>query len=182
MAMKHIILSLLFCLSVLSCSNSGKTGVNQEEIDSSLYLNKDIKIGDSISTLLKKNLVTPDIEYSSEFHLVNKNYCGIEFDEVDVYDSDTVRCLTYKYTPQNLEKAKEKYDQITSLFYKEIGNAAIDTSFIEKEDGLPKIIRYHETTWIKDKKKFFVSFMTHDWLFDDDSYFLLLIIQRDESK
>ena len=81
-----------------------------------------------------------------------------------------------------MEKAKEKYDQITSLFYKEIGNAAIDTSYIEKEDGLPEKIRCHETTWVKDKKKYFVCFITHDWLFGDDSYFLMLLIERDDKK
>ena len=180
--MKNIILLLIALFSVLSCSQTGKTELNQDEIDSSLYLNEDIKIGDSISTLLKKNIILSDIKYSSTYHLVDHSYYDINFDEADVCDDDTVRCLVYKYTPQNLADAKEKYNQITSYFYRKVGTASIDTSYSEKEEGIPKTLRYHDTTWIKDNKKFFVSFMTHDWLFDNDSYFLMLLIERDDKK
>lgn len=180
MTIRNIIVSLIAYLSILSCSNVGKTGINQAEIDSSLYLNKDIKIGDSISILLNNYLVIADIEYSSTYHLVNKSYYGIDFDEVDVYDSDTVRCLLYKYTPRSLENAKEKYSQITSYFYKQIGTASKDTSYTEKEEGLPVIFRHHETTWNKDNKKYLVSFVTHDWLFDNDSYYLTMLIEWDD--
>lgn len=178
--MRNILFVLIACLSVLSCNNTRKTEVNQDELDSSLYLNEDIKIGDSISILLKKNIISSDMEYSSTYHLVDNSYYGIKFDEADVCDNDTVRCIVYKYTPRNLADAKEKYNQITSYFYKKVGTASIDTSYSEKEERLPKTLRYHDTTWIKDNKKYFVSFMTHDWLFDNDSYFLMLLIERDD--
>ena len=53
---------------------------------------------------------------------------------------------------------------------------------LKKKMVSQKKIRCHETTWVKDKKKYFVCFITHDWLFGDDSYFLMLLIERDDKK
>lgn len=74
---------LISAIALSSCSN-GKTEAARAAVDSSLYITKDIKLYDSIDTLLKKGFISPSVTGASKYVGNDKNYKGTPFEEVDI--------------------------------------------------------------------------------------------------
>ncbi len=58
------------------------------EYDSTLYLNKNIKLGDTIKILIANGIMTPDINIKSSYNLIDKNYAGVKFYEAKILTKD----------------------------------------------------------------------------------------------
>lgn len=72
------VILLVLTLS-LSCSgNSTKSG--KSSVDSSLYFNDKIKLGDTAINLVKSGILTPDIETSALYHLTSNSFAGVNFE------------------------------------------------------------------------------------------------------
>nr|DAH81174.1 MAG TPA: protein of unknown function (DUF4969) [Caudoviricetes sp.] len=69
---------LLVLTFSFSCSgNSTKSG--KSSVDSSLYFNDKIKLGDTAINLVKSGILTPDIETSVLYHLTSNSFAGVNF-------------------------------------------------------------------------------------------------------
>lgn len=69
---------LLVLTFSFSCSgNSTKSG--KSSVDSSLYFNDKIKLGDTAINLVKSGILTPDVETSVLYHLTSNSFAGVNF-------------------------------------------------------------------------------------------------------
>ena len=162
-------------IELFSCGNNTKK--KNPQIDSSLYLNAIIKVGDTAINLAAKGILVPNVEFDEEFGLSNKTLAGIEFENAKVFTNDKrVKCLNYiSKTYQDRKEFQKVSGQLFANLCKEYGKPTLDSSYIDKES--PDKTRCRDYKWETASKIVFVSQHKTEWSFlGDDSYSMYAIV------
>lgn len=162
-------------IELFSCGNNTKK--KNPQIDSSLYLNAIIKVGDTAINLAAKGILVPNVEFDEEFGLSNKTLAGIEFENAKVFTNDKrVKCLNYiSKTYQDKKEFQKVSGKLFANLCKEYGKPTLDSSYIDKEGPDKTLCRDYK--WETTSKIVFVSTHKTKWSFlGDDSYSMYAIV------
>lgn len=160
---------LLTLVVNVACGNRQN---GQTNVDSTLYLNDNIKYGDSISTLVRNGIAAPYAEKPEDYSIVDKSYMGVSFDEATAHIKDNkVSGISY-YSNSN-----DKPDSIRTAFAKlqkalvaKYGKWTSDTAYIESA-GNPRFQwHWHNYIWQKEKTTIKVRSRVVKWLLGDGAY------------
>ena len=164
-------------IELFSCGNNTKK--KNPQIDSSLYLNATIKVGDTATKLAAKGLLVPNVEFEEEFELSDKTLAGIEFENAKVFTNDKrVKCLNYiSKTYQDKKEFKKVSGKLFANLCKEYDKPTLDSSYIIDKENHPDKTLCRDYKWETTSKIVFVSTHKTEWSFlGDDSYSMYAIV------
>lgn len=131
--MRKIIGFICLCMMVTSCGKMFKSQCS--DVDSSLYLNKNIQYGDSAYNLVERGLATPDIKYSFFYNLRDVTLDGISFERAtaNLNDSNIVVQLEYSVFDDDEFVIKAKVDSLSTICFRKYGKPIKDSTYVEKD-------------------------------------------------
>lgn len=163
---------MIFVGIMLSCS-LGETSKTATEVDSSMYFNKDIKYGDSLSSLIAKGAVTPNIDSEHKPLLMDRSYLGVVFDEAYLFVmNDKAVGLWYCAKSSNKDSIQSKFNKLNTALYKSVGKPIQDSSYVDKDNRLPMKVVGRYYVWATKYQEITINPAVYDWLLDSDEYFL----------
>lgn len=171
--MKKVLLAVMSILLLASCGN--RAGKNISQIDSSLYLNDSIRLGDTAMNLVGKGWIVPDTEYECYFDLTNDKFGGVPFKTARATTKDG-RINGLSYISESF-KDKDAFQMVTSKVFvqlsKEYGKPTRDSSYIEKDDAGKHFC--HDYMWESKYRMVSVTIHKSEWaLFGGDNTYSML--------
>ena len=181
--MKKIQFSIIFLIAttLLSCTN--QTGKETAQIDSSLFLNDSIQIGDTAMNLVGKGWLVPDTKYEEYFDLTDKKFGGIIFETARATTKDG-RINGFSYISKSL-KNKDAFQAMTSKLFvalsKEYGKPTKDSSYVEKDDM--GVHHLHDYVWESKCRMVSVTIHRNEWTWfgGEDTYSILASVDIQDS-
>lgn len=176
------ILAITSATVALMSSCMAKTYRSTSQIDSSLYLNDKIQVGDTAMSLVGKGILVPDADNEEYFDLIDKTFAGVVFKDARAVSKDErIKCLSYiSKSYENKEDFLKDKNKIFVELFKEYGNPSKDSSYVEKDEAPDS----YNHTYIWESKTRVVSVTIcrnewPDWLTGRTTYtsFVLVAIQ-----
>lgn len=129
---KNIFCLFASSLLLLSCMGNSTSPLN-EEIDSSHYLNDYVQTEDSLSVLLKNNIVAKDVKSKKGYVLTNPYYAGIECEETKAHFwDDKLQYIMYTTKRTSSDEVQKQYNKFVSYLNAKYGNILKDSTYVEE--------------------------------------------------
>lgn len=178
-------LSFVFTLAFVGIySFSGcRTGCNTSQIDSSLYLNDSIQIGDTVINLIGKGWLVPDPEYKDMYNLTDKKLGDVSFEKARANVKDGI-VNGFSYI-SNSYRDKDEFQAFESKLFvslsKEYGKPTRDSSYVESEEDSKHFM--HDYVWENKHRTILVTINRSQWLLfgGDNMYSILAYVNIQDS-
>lgn len=150
-------ITLAICfLTVLACNSNNKIKQNNNnQIDSSLYITKDIKLNESLDTLYSKGIIALSINNGTKYTCTNKEYSSITFQEANINFSDTqsdsLMSISYA-TLLRFEDIQTIYDKLFKTILHKYQKPTRSRQFTHNNGGVST-----NAVWKKDKMVIMLS-------------------------
>ena len=147
--------------TLYSCTS--KTDRDTSQIDSCLYLNENIQVGDTAMSLVGKGILVPDADNEEYFDLMNKTFAGVVFDKARAVSKDErIKCLSYiGKSYENKEDFLKEKNKLFVELCKEYGKPSKDSSYVEKNEA-PDVYS-HDYTWVSKNRVVSVTICREEW-------------------
>lgn len=163
---KSLILCAFAIVSATATTQSSctsKTDKDTSQIDSCLYLNDNIQVGDTAMSLVGKGILVPDADNEEDFDLMNKTFAGVVFDKARAVSKDG-RINRLFYIGKSCENKEDFLKEKNKLFVelcKEYGKPSKDSSYVEKNEA-PDTYS-HDYTWESKNRVVSVTICRNEW-------------------
>ena len=140
-----------------------KTARSNLQIDSSLYLNDKIQLGDTAMSLVGKGVLVPDTDNEEYFDLTNKTFAGVIFDKARAVTKDErIKCLLYvSESYDNKDDFQKEKNKLFVYLCKEYGKPSKDSSYVEKDEAPDSYA--HDYTWERKTRIVSVTIRRNEW-------------------
>ena len=186
MNIKKVLLSVPLAVAVLtlSCKGNPPKVAETKTIDSSLYLNDKIQMGDTVLNLVKKGLAIPEVGYEGSYLLTDNTFAGIAFKcQAKIRHKDgRVNSLSYisdSYADQDAFQADlaKFFKYMSDRPYKmTVGSA-------EKDDQKLFKAKSQEYKWESPTKTVFFTTSKHEHApgWGGDTYSMIVLVALQDS-
>lgn len=156
-------LAIISATATMMSSCMAKTDRSTSQIDSSLYLNKKIQVGDTAMSLVGKGMLVPDADNEEYFDLMNKTFAGVIFkDARAVAKDERIKCLYYaSKSYDNKEDFLKEKNKLFVELCKEYGKPSKDSSYVEKNEAPDSY--NHKYTWESKNRIVDVWICRNEW-------------------
>lgn len=185
MNIKKVLLSVPLAVAVLtlSCKGNPAKVAETKTVDSSLYLNDKVQMGDTVLNLVKKGLAVPDVDIEGSYLLTDNTFAGIAFKcQAKIrHKSGRVNSLSYisdSYADKDAFQADlaKFFKYMSDRQYKMTVGAAADDEKIFKDKS-------QEYTWESPTRRVFLTTSKHEYApgWGGDTYSMLVFVDLQDS-
>lgn len=186
MNIKKVLLSVPLAVAVLTLSCKGYPSKDAETktIDSSLYLNEKIQMGDTVLNLVKKGWAVPEVGYEGSYMLTDNTFAGIAFKcQAKIRHKDgRVNSLSYisdSYTD------KDAFQADMAKFFKYMSDRPykMTVGAAEEDDEKTFIDKSQEYTWESPTRRVFLTTSKHEYApgWGGDTYSMIVLVALQDS-
>lgn len=186
--MKKVLISCILAITsataTMMSSCMAKTDRSTSQIDSSLYLNDKIQVGDTAMSLVGKGILVPDADNEEYFDLIDKTFAGVVFKDARAVSKDErIKCLYYaSKSYDNKEDFLKDKNKLFVELCKEYGKPAKDSSYVEKDEAQDSY--NHKYTW-ESKTRIVNVWIRRDewsyWLGGNETYHSSVLVAIQDS-
>lgn len=186
MNIKKVLLSVPLAVAVLtlSCKGNPSKVAETKTVDSSLYLNDKVQMGDTVLSLVKEGLAVPEAGYEDSYLLTDNTFAGIAFKcQAKIRHKDgRVNSLSYI---SDSYADKDAFQTDLAKFFKYMSARPYKMTVGSAEEDDQKLFKdkSQEYTWESPTKKISLSTSKHEYApgWGGDTYSMLVFVALQDS-